>query len=68
MEGIGYDFIPTVLDRSVVDQWYKCSDKESFLYARKLIQEEGLLCGRERRKREGGREGVSEWVSVCVCE
>ena len=45
IEGIGYDFIPTVLDRSVVDKWYKCEDKESFLYARRLIKEEGLLCG-----------------------
>ena len=45
VEGIGYDFVPTVLDRSVVDKWYKCHDKESFLFARRLIKEEGLLCG-----------------------
>ncbi|XP_056409306.1 cystathionine beta-synthase-like isoform X2 [Hyla sarda] len=45
VEGIGYDFIPTVLDRSVVDQWYKTNDEESFSMARALIREEGLLCG-----------------------
>ena len=45
VEGIGYDFLPTVLDRSVVDKWYKCNDKETFSYARRLISEEGLLCG-----------------------
>lgn len=45
VEGIGYDFIPTVLDRSVVDKWYKSSDERSFLMARQLIREEGLLCG-----------------------
>jgi cystathionine beta-synthase len=45
VEGIGYDFIPTVLDRSVVDRWIKTDDKEAFIMARKLIREEGLLCG-----------------------
>ncbi|XP_059355655.1 cystathionine beta-synthase b [Carassius carassius] len=45
VEGIGYDFIPTVLDRSVVDSWYKSNDEESFTMSRLLIREEGLLCG-----------------------
>jgi len=47
VEGIGYDFIPTVLDRDaqLVDKWYKSDDQESFDYARKLIKHEALLCG-----------------------
>ncbi|KAF3688479.1 Cystathionine beta-synthase [Channa argus] len=45
VEGIGYDFIPTVLDRSVIDTWYKSNDEESFNMSRMLIREEGLLCG-----------------------
>uniref|UniRef100_W5LZ39 Cystathionine beta-synthase n=1 Tax=Lepisosteus oculatus TaxID=7918 RepID=W5LZ39_LEPOC len=45
VEGIGYDFIPTVLDREVVDDWYKSNDEESFNMSRLLIKEEGLLCG-----------------------
>jgi len=47
VEGIGYDFIPIVLDRDphLVDKWYKSEDKESFDYARKLIKHEALLCG-----------------------
>jgi len=45
VEGIGYDFIPDVLDRESVDKWYKTDDRESFAYARRLIAEEGLLVG-----------------------
>ncbi|KAL6239185.1 hypothetical protein BDW75DRAFT_152765 [Aspergillus navahoensis] len=45
VEGIGYDFIPQVLDQHAVDKWYKTDDKESFQYARRLIAEEGLLVG-----------------------
>jgi len=45
VEGIGYDFVPKVLDRSLVDFWVKTEDTESFLMARRLIKQEGLLCG-----------------------
>ncbi|KAI1115943.1 putative cystathionine beta-synthase [Nemania sp. NC0429] len=45
VEGIGYDFIPDVLDQKTVDKWYKTDDKESFQLARRLIAEEGLLVG-----------------------
>lgn len=45
VEGIGYDFVPTVLDRSVVDTWVKSIDQEALPMARRLIASEGLLCG-----------------------
>ena len=32
-------------DRKIVDRWVKTHDKPSFLMARRLIKEEGLLCG-----------------------
>ncbi len=45
VEGIGYDFIPDVLDRDLVDRWVKSNDRESFRVARQLIRQEGLLAG-----------------------
>ena len=45
VEGIGYDFIPRVLDRSNVDEWIKIGDEDAFAYATKLIRHEGFLCG-----------------------
>jgi len=34
-----------VLDTSIVDEWVKTEDPESFVMARRLIREEGILCG-----------------------
>ena len=38
-------YMAQVLDRSIVDRWIKTEDRESFLMARRIIREEGLLCG-----------------------
>jgi len=45
VEGIGYDFIPESLDRSLVDGWVKTDDPESLRLAREIIAKEGMLCG-----------------------
>lgn len=45
VEGIGYDFVPTVLERQLVDKWIKSEDGEALRMARQLIQHEGLLVG-----------------------
>lgn len=38
VEGIGYDFIPAVLDVTALDGWEKTEDGESFRMARDLIR------------------------------
>jgi cystathionine beta-synthase len=44
-EGVGYDFIPRVIDRTCTDEWMKADDHPSFIMARRLLREEGLMCG-----------------------
>jgi cystathionine beta-synthase len=60
VEGIGYDFIPDVLDRSLVDRWIKTNDRDSFRVARQLIRKEGLLCG--------GSSGSAVWAAMQVAK
>ncbi len=56
VEGIGYDFVPAVLDRELVDHWIYVNDRDSFLMARRLIREEGLLVG--------GSSGSAVWAAL----
>ncbi len=44
-EGIGEDFIPETIDLDLIDEIIKVTDKEAFDMTRKLIKEEGVLCG-----------------------
>ncbi len=60
VEGIGYDFIPEVLDLSTVDRWLKSTDRDSFRMARQLIRQEGLLVG--------GSSGAAVWAAMKVAE
>ena len=58
VEGIGYDFIPDVLDRRLVDRWIKSNDRDSFIVARQLIRQEGLLVG--------GSSGSAVWAALQI--
>jgi cysteine synthase A len=45
IQGIGAGFVPDVLDLSVVDEIEQVSNEDAVLMARRLAQEEGILCG-----------------------
>jgi cystathionine beta-synthase len=44
-EGIGEDFWPGTFDPTLVDRWVRVSDRDSFLTARRITREEGILAG-----------------------
>ena len=45
VEGIGEDFIPGTIDLAIIDRIVRVSDRDSFLLARRITREEGILVG-----------------------
>src|SRR5579863_8113091 len=45
VEGIGMSYLPETVDLRVIDEIVRVSDRDSFLMARRITREEGLLVG-----------------------
>ena len=60
VEGIGEDFWPETYDATLVDEYVTVSDRDSFLTARRLAREEGLLVG--------GSTGTAVWAMLEVAK
>ncbi|HVM55787.1 MAG TPA: cystathionine beta-synthase [Acidimicrobiales bacterium] len=58
VEGIGEDFWPTTYDPAVVDRVVEVADRDSFLTARRVTREEGILIG--------GSGGTAVWAALEV--
>ena len=60
VEGIGEDYLVEAVDFSVIDDIIRVDDRSSFLTARRLVREEGLLCG--------GSSGAAMWGALQVAD
>jgi cysteine synthase A len=60
IQGIGAGFKPEVLDMDLVDEVIRVSDDDAMAMARRVIREEGLLCGIS--------SGANTWAAVQVAK
>ncbi|MBI4347308.1 MAG: pyridoxal-phosphate dependent enzyme, partial [Elusimicrobia bacterium] len=60
VEGIGEDFFPTTCDLGLIDDVIQVTDRDCFIYTRKLARMEGLFCG--------GSAGAALWGGLKFAE
>ncbi len=53
IEGLGDEFLLKTVEFELIDDMYQVTDRESFLHARQLVREEGILAG--------GSSGAALW-------
>ncbi len=60
IQGIGAGFVPEVLDTRVIDEILPVTDDDAVTMARRLIREEGILCGIS--------SGANAWAAIQVAK
>ena len=58
LQGIGANFVPELLDRSLLDAVIPVTDEDAFRMAKELVRAEGLLCGIT--------SGAALWAAVAL--
>ena len=60
IQGIGAGFIPDVLRLELIDEIIKVKDEDAFIITRKLMREEGILCGIS--------SGAAVWAAIEIAK